>query len=66
MPELKQERTFKRFGASEDGSRWDLTDVVDEHSEHIEQLEADLRDAKFSMIWILNILERMTKPEDHC
>ena len=41
----KQEHTFKRFGASEDGSHWDLTDVVDEHSDHIEKLELALEGA---------------------
>lgn len=60
MPELKQERTFKRFNPTKDGSRWDLTEVVDEHSDHIEKLELALESALHTVDRLVRIVERMT------
>ena len=53
------ERTFKRFGASEDGARWDLTEVVDEHSEHIEKIETVLVRLHYTIGQMLGIIERV-------
>ena len=59
MPE--PERTFKRFGASEDGTRWDLTEVVDEHSEHIEWIEMALESL---ILTVTRLVKAVGKQED--
>lgn len=59
MSELKQERTFKRFNPTADGSAWDLTEVVDEHSDHIEKLELALELQGHVIGRLVGIIERM-------
>ena len=55
---MEQEHTFKRFGPSA-GCDWDLTDVVDEHSEHIEKLELALESALHTINRLVVVIERM-------
>ena len=55
------ERTFKRFGETEGGARWDLTEVLNAHSEHIEKVEALLESHGHIMARLLNVIERMSE-----
>ena len=54
---MPTERTFQRFGSTPDGE-WDLTRVLDEHSEHIEKLELVLE----SLLPIVTRLMEMVGP----
>ena len=56
MPE--PERTFPRFSIS-GGAKWDVTEVLDAHSEHIEKIEAALESHGHTMARLLAVIERM-------
>ena len=56
------ERTFNRFSGTEGDETvlGDFGTVLNEHSEHIEKIEAALEGAQLALLRITNILEKLS------